>query len=83
MRCADGIRTGKEVLEYIVSYVTRTEYILSGSRIVGEIVYSSNDGGTSFSEQHTVIYLYDESGAPIGFKYRKPRYADGARFKSR
>ena len=31
---ADGIRTSKEVYEFGVSYVTRTEYMLSGSQII-------------------------------------------------
>ena len=48
--------------------------MLSGSQIIGETVYFSNDGGESFAEQYTLIYMYDESGAPIGFKYRTPSY---------
>ena len=74
---ADGIRTSKETYEFVIDYVTRTEYMLVGSQIVGEIVYFSSDGGTNFEEQYTFIYLYDESGAPIGLKYRTPSYAEG------
>ena len=47
--------------------------MLNGSQILGEIVYFSTDG-INFNEEYMMIYLYDESGAPIGIKYRTPSY---------
>ena len=74
---ADGIRTAKTMSESIVGYESRKEYMLDGSRIIGETMYETFDVSQGFTEQYTFIYLYDESGAPIGLKYRTPSYAEG------
>ena len=42
------------------------EYILNGSQIVG---LKSND--------RLILYIYDETGAPIGLRYRETSYAAG------
>ncbi|MBR6410831.1 MAG: RHS repeat-associated core domain-containing protein [Clostridia bacterium] len=64
---ADGIRTSKTYSAYYSD--TRHEYTLDGSQIVKETVFSNN------VEQYCLVYLYDENGAPIGFRYRTPNYA--------
>lgn len=46
------------------------EYNLSGSQIIRETVY------LEYVEQYTLVYIYDELGAPIGIKYRTPSYAE-------
>ena len=74
---ADGIRTAKTMSESIVGYESRKEYMLDGSRIIGETMYETFDVSQGFTEQYTFIYLYDETGAPIGLKYRTPSYANG------
>ena len=56
---ADGIRTSKTIDGAVHSYV------LDGSRIVSETIGSG----------HIFIYLYDETGSPIGIKYRRSNYA--------
>ena len=61
-----------------MDYVERTEYMLNGSQIIGETVYFSQDAGVTFTEQYTLIYLYDESSMPIGMMYRTPSYSDYA-----
>ena len=68
---ADGIRTFKEVYDADTGETTRHEYILSGSQIIKETVFA--DG----VESYTLVYLYDETGAPIGYRYRTPSYASG------
>ena len=65
---ADGIRTAKTMSESIVGYESRKEYMLDGSRIIGETMYETFDVSQGFTEQYTFIYLYDESGSPIGLK---------------
>lgn len=64
---ADGIRTVKNVVSG--STTTRHEYLLNGSQIVKETVFVNG------TESYTLVYLYDEYGSPIGFKYRTPSYA--------
>ena len=64
---ADGIRTSKTFVDG--STTTRHEYTLSGSQIVKETVF------TGSTESYTLVYLYDEYGSPIGFRYRTPSYA--------
>ncbi len=66
---ADGIRTSKTFVDG--STTTRHEYTLSGSQIVKETVY------TGSTESYTLVYLYDEYGSPIGFRYRTPSYSAG------
>lgn len=68
---ADGIRTFKEVYDADTGETTRHEYILSGSQIIRETVFV--DG----VESYTLVYLYDEAGAPLGYRYRTPSYANG------
>ena len=47
------------------------EYILNGSQILCEIVrYGS-------TKNYRLIYVYDESGTPLGMKYRRPNMAQG------
>ena len=64
---ADGVRTHKTAYDLDVDDYTEHEYILNGTQIVAEII----DNYT------TLIYLYDENGAPIGMKYRTAAYAAG------
>jgi len=73
----DGIRTRKDLYEPGVGYTTRHEYIVSGSRIISEIVYLNMSYPENYVEQYRFIYIYDETGAPIGIKYRTPSYANG------
>ena len=60
---ADGIRTSKTI-----NGVTH-EYVLNGTQIVMETVSDTT------GELYTLVYLYDEAGAPIGMKYRTPTYS--------
>ena len=57
-----GIRTSKTVngIEHV--------YTLNGSQIVTE-------SWTQSDVEHVIVYLYDESGAPIGMQYRTSNYA--------
>ena len=64
---ADGVRTSKTYTD--PSGETRHEYILDGTQIVKETVFIDDD------EAYCLVYLYDETGAPIGFRYRTPSYA--------
>ena len=59
-----GIRTSKTVngIEHI--------YTLNGSQIVTE-------SWTQNNVEYVIVYLYDESGAPIGMQYRTSNYAWG------
>ena len=66
---SDGIRTYKEVNR--VGEIERHEYILNGSQIIKETVFLNG------VEQYILVYVYDETGAPIGLKYRTPVYAEG------
>ena len=50
------------------------EYTLNGSQIVKETVYSAASDD-EYSESYTIVYIYDETGAPIGMKYRTPNMA--------
>ena len=67
---ADGIRTYKEVYDEDTGETTRYEYTLNGSQIIKETVYVNN------VESHTVVYIYDETGSPIGYRFRVPSYAE-------
>ena len=68
---ADGIRTRKDIYNEDYDETETHEYILSGTQIIRETVYLDE------IEQYTLVYIYDELGAPIGIKYRTPSYADG------
>jgi len=59
---ADGIRTSKTV------YETEYKYLLNGTQIIGET-------WTSYGTEYLLLYIYDETGAPIGIKYRTSAYA--------
>ena len=61
---ADGIRTSKTVNG------VKHEYLLDGAQIVSET-------WTRAGADHLLVYLYDETGAPIGLKYRTNAYAEG------
>jgi len=61
--------------EPIVGYESRTEYILNGSQIIGETVSDTFNVSAGFTEQYRLVYIYDETGVPIGLKYRTPSYA--------
>ena len=41
----------------------------SGSRIVKETIFTGN------TKSYTLVYLYDEYGSPIGFRYRTLSYS--------
>ena len=58
----EGIRTGK-----ISSSGKHTRYILDGSKIVAET-----------TDTETIVYIYDETGSPIGVQYRLNSYAEDA-----
>ena len=68
---ADGIRTFKEVYGADTGETTRHEYIFSGSQIIKETVFVND------VESYTLVYIYDEAGAPLGYRYRTPSYASG------
>ena len=72
---SEGIRTYKEYSNGNDMYNTRTEYLLNGSQIIGEI-YSYEDYAGDYNNR-TIIYIYDESGSLIGLKYRTSTYAEG------
>ena len=61
--------------EPIVGYESRIEYILNGSQIIGETMSDTFNVSAGFTEQYTLVYIYDEMGAPIGIKHRTPSYA--------
>ena len=66
-----GIRVEKTVDESESGYYWTHQYLTDGSRIISEIVYNGS------AEAYRLIYLYDESGAPIGMQYRTPSMAQG------
>ena len=68
---ADNIRTYKQYYNMISDVTTTHRYTLSGSQIIKETVYNGS------TELYTLVYLYDENGAPIGYRYRTPSYASG------
>lgn len=63
---ADGIRTIKNYSDGSSTF--RHEYILNGSQIITEIVYEDD------TEAYMLVYLYDENGSPVGFRYMTPSY---------
>ena len=65
---ADGIRTYRNI--NIGWETERHEYTLSGSQIIKETVFKNG------VEQYILVYVYDETGAPIGLKHRTPAYAE-------
>ena len=63
----EGIRTSK-------TYGSTTHYYtLNGSQIVTETWTTKSSSGTE-TPNHFLVYLYDESGAPIGLQYRNKTY---------
>ncbi len=66
-----GSRVSKVVTNTSTGTVTRHEYALNGTQILKETVYVNN------VESYTLVYLYDESEAPIGIRYRTHSYATG------
>ncbi|MBO5148004.1 MAG: RHS repeat-associated core domain-containing protein, partial [Clostridia bacterium] len=73
---ADGIRTYKKVCDNLIGETFIHEYILNGTQIICEAVYYAGDD-LELEERYRIVYLYDETGAPIGMKYREPSYAAG------
>ena len=61
---ADGIRTGKNASG------TKFEYILNGSQLIGM-------RWTQGTTEYLTVYIYDDTGSPIGMKYRTSAYAAG------
>lgn len=51
---ADGIRTYKEYYDRDSNEITRHEYLLNGTRIIRETVYT---GTSTLSEEYTLVYL--------------------------
>ena len=66
----DGIRTVK------TNGSTIYHYTLNGSQIVTETWVTKTQDGEEIVEHpnHFLVYLYDESGAPIGLQYRNKTY---------
>ena len=66
----DGIRTVK------TNGSTIHHYTLNGSQIVTETWVTKTQDGEEIVEHpnHFLVYLYDESGAPIGLQYRNKTY---------
>ena len=63
----EGIRTSK-------TYGSTTHYYtLNGSQIVTETWVTKSSDNTEHPN-HFLVYLYDESGAPIGLQYRNKTY---------
>ena len=62
----DGIRTFK------TNGSTIHHYTLNGSQIVTETWVTKTQDGEEIVEHpnHFLVYLYDESGAPVGLQYR-------------
>ena len=72
---ADGIRTSKEYSCPETGAYGKHTYVLNGSQILSETyTYEDYDGNV---ENWTIVYIYDETGSPIGMKYREPYYAAG------
>ena len=72
---ADGIRTSKEYSCPETGAYGKHTYVLNGSQIISETyTYEDYDGNV---ENWTIVYIYDETGSPIGMKYREPSYAAG------
>jgi len=65
---SDGIRTRKTV-EGITHY-----YTLDGLRILSE---EWTTGAGSNAVRHLMVYVYDASGSPIGFRYRNSGESSG------
>lgn len=66
-----GSRVFKEITDEDTGEVTRHEYTLNGTQIVKETVFIDD------VESYTLIYLYDESEAPVGIRYRARSFASG------
>ncbi len=64
---ADGIRTSKTYTADMASSVTHT-YTLSGSTIIAE-------EWTENGIDHTILYLYDAKGTPIGMRYTNSNWS--------
>ena len=57
----NGLRKTKTDVQGIMSY----EYVYDGTTLVME----------TFVDLYSILYIYDDKGAPIGFKYRGVNYA--------
>ena len=65
---------------YDYSFTYNDEGIRTTKNVNGIIHYYTLEGSQIVSEQwgtHLLIFLYDESGSPIGLQYRSTSYAEG------
>ena len=65
---------------YVYAFTYNDEGIRTSKNSNGTIHYYTLEGSRIVGEQfgvHYLIYLYDESGAPIGLQYRSTSYAAG------
>ena len=65
--------TYKEFYDSDTNELYKHYYTLSGTQIVKEDVSYVDWYGEE--GEYTLVYIYDELGAPIGIKYRTPSYA--------
>ena len=77
----DGRRLATATKDAVAYAFTYNEEGIRTSKTVGGVkhIYTL-DGSRIVSEQwgnHFVLYLYDESGAPVGMQYRMSSYAEG------
>ena len=68
---ADGIRVSTEHYNGMSRVTMRTEYVLNGTQITQETMYRDGE------EEYTFVYIYDESGSPVAYKFRRASYAEG------
>ena len=68
---ADGIRVSTEHYNGMSRVTMRTEYVLNGTQITQESMYRDGE------EEYTFVYIYDENGSPVAYKFRRASYAEG------
>ena len=68
---ADGIRVSTEHYDGMSRVTMRTEYVLNGTQITQETMYRDGE------EEYTFVYIYDENGSPVAYKFRRASYAEG------
>ena len=68
---ADGIRVSTEHYDGMSRVTMRTEYVLNGTQITQETMYRDGE------EEYTFVYIYDENGSPVAYKFRWASYAEG------
>ncbi len=67
---ADGIRIYKYLYNDNNGDLFEHFYTVDGSQILQEKIYESDA-----MYEHTLVYIYDEAGSPIGYRYREDDYA--------